>query len=94
MENGNNIIISVKNKVLFESAKVGATLKGGKADGYTIKKIITEKKWYGTITYLHLESTKKNLKRIVMYDADRNRISEFITAPLTTTQGSYYISWS
>ena len=87
------MIINVKNYILSDSPKVGATLKGGKADGYTIKKIITEKKWYATVTYLYLESTKKNLKRIVSYDADRKRIGDFMQGFLTTTQGKYYLSW-
>ncbi len=87
------MIIEVKNKILSDSAKVGATLKGGKADGYTIKKIISEKKWYATIVYLYLENTQKNLKRIVRYDADRKKIDDFMQGYLTATQGKYYLTW-
>lgn len=85
--------INVKNYKLSEEPKKGATLKGGKADGYIIKKISVEKKWYGTITYLFLENPKKHLKRIVSYNKETKKIGDFQQGFLTATKGKYYLTW-
>lgn len=85
--------ITVKSYKLSQEPKKGDKFKGGKVDGYIIKKIIIAKKWYGMIIYLYLENPDSQLKRIVSYDKATKQISDFKKAELTAVKGQYYLSW-
>lgn len=88
------MVITVKKYKLSQEPKVGYKLKGGKSDGYVIRKIEKIKKWYGTIIYLYVENPEKHLKRILSYDADSKQISDFKKGELTAVKGQYYLSWN
>jgi len=102
MKDGGNLNdekhLTVTKYILNRHPNKGDIFKGGKVDGYKIVKIKKIKKSYGITFQILILDTKPNAvgqfnKRIVTYNPQDKKISDFLTSNLTSTKGIYYTPW-
>lgn len=97
ISNDNNSL-TVTKYILNRHPKKDDIFKGGKVDGYKIIKIKKIKKHFGIVYHILILDTKKNAeqksnKRIITYNPEFKKISDFIKSNLTATKGTYYTQW-
>jgi hypothetical protein len=94
----NENILIVTKYLLNRHPKKGDIFKGGKVDGYKIIKIKKIKKHFGITFHILILDTKPNSngafnRRIVSYNPQDKKITDFFKSNLTATKGTYYTGW-